>query len=129
MELSKVVGNSTVREQLEQVFKTTKKLPKELANEPEATLWGEYMLQLFWDLSKARIPVSLGMGAIHPPLTWTEIKNWMIVRKRQLTQLELDVIRQIEDVYLSFLNKPAKAGTLGNQKSKARRHGSHKTRR
>lgn len=83
------VKNSTqsLRKTLEQVYKTTGKKPKELAEAKPISIKFQYLYLWYLDIKTSEA------------ITFTELKNWCELTNNKLTNWELDTIRAIDRIY------------------------------
>lgn len=88
-------SKATLRAHLLSLYEQTGEIPVELENEPpnEAVA---YLLGYFQQLSTAR---QCGMSL--NPLTFTEIEAWGRLYKMKLDSWEIDVIKQLDLIYLN----------------------------
>lgn len=70
-------------------------------DDPTALL---YLWEYFWDIGRS----SNGFGPV--PMSWSDIVNWQIARRVQLSDDEIRVIRMLDGVYMEVARdaKPKK---------------------
>lgn len=95
----------SMRHRLIQVYDSTGKLPRHLADEPHPIDVAKYLLDYFWELCAGRGMMGLGMaGACHAPLTYPDIESWRNLKKIDLSPWEVAVIKALDAVYLKEIN-------------------------
>ena len=96
-ELDKKPKDSDVslRDHLMSIFDNTGFMPEEL-NNPEPSKAIDYLLEYFHQLSRTR---QIGMAL--NPITFTEIEAWKRLFHIELAVWEIDVIKQLDLIYLS----------------------------
>lgn len=89
----------TKRAHLEQVYKSTKKMPDDLKPReiPQPLL---YIWQTFVSISACRQSGFSGPLAI----SYTEIKSWSELTGNDLTPLDVDILRKLDALYLKVIN-------------------------
>lgn len=85
-------SKTTLRTQLNQVWKTTGVQPKDLANAPKLPDELVYL----WD---AYVEVYTGIR-----LTYTEVKSWLQVTKRFLSPNEIHAIMELDNLNYKITN-------------------------
>lgn len=87
---------ATLRDHLATVYKQTGRPPKELEG-PDIAEWALYLWEWFRELSAGR--GSTGFGPA--PLTYSEIKAWMDMKKITIEPWELTILKRLDSVYLT----------------------------
>jgi len=85
----------TPRAHLEAAQKMTGKAPRRLT-EAEVPSWGQYLLNLFWDLQSARGSTGWGPAA----MSWADMTAWIQLRRLRLDAWEVDVLRRLDQAWL-----------------------------
>jgi hypothetical protein len=97
---------ATLREHLQAVARQIRKMPPELAEltAVRCPVLLQYLWQAFLELSSAR--GSTGFGPA--PLSFLEIESWSRLTHRTLTGWQINVLKQLDSVYLSKQAEQAK---------------------
>ena len=95
-ELERVPKGSKVslRKHLQQVQKTTGKVPRQLAEVPELPESAAYIWHWFWELKGSQ------------PLTYTEIKNWSELTATPLTPFEVQALVELDRRFIAVHGVP-----------------------
>jgi len=88
-------GGATVREHLEALERRTGERPKEL-DECEIPDGASHVWQWFLELNAART----GNGYGPNPITYSEIRAWMVLKGVAVRAFEVDLIRALDTAYL-----------------------------
>jgi len=98
----------SLREQLEQVFKSTGKKPKELNNIVQLPEKGKYLWKAFTELNSTRtLTVVAGMKTVikENPITYTELHHYNEMQPVKFNTTELHIIKEIDNEYIKNINK------------------------
>ena len=99
------------RESLEHVIKTTpedskayKSAKAQLDAEPEIPFCLQHIWQWFWELHQTR-----AQGMDGPmPITFEEIQSWNFLKGIGITDLETDILKRFDSVYIQYVDKKNK---------------------
>lgn len=89
----------TPRAHLLTAQRMTGKAPRRLVA-AEVPSWGEYLLNLFWDLQSARGSTGWGPAA----MSWSDMVAWIQLRRLRLDAWEVDVLRRLDQAWLQAYN-------------------------
>lgn len=71
----------------------------ELEESPEIPFYLEHIWGWFWQIHKGR---TYGMSGPNP-LTWENIKSWRDLLEIQIRPIEIEIIYEIDSVYLKYI--------------------------
>ena len=84
----------SLRKHLQQVQKTTGKVPRQLAEVPELPESAAYIRHWFWELKGSQ------------PLTYTEIKSWSELTATPLTPFEVQALVELDRRFIAVHGVP-----------------------
>ena len=90
----------TEREHLEQVYKQTGIVPKDLEQEVDFPLHLEHIWSAFISISGGR---SMGFSGPNP-ISYEQIKAWKELTYNTLTPWEVELVKRLDAVYLGVAN-------------------------
>jgi hypothetical protein len=93
-------GGGTKREHLENIEKQT---GRQQIPEFEIPIEGEHIWNWFWQLSNRR---SQGFGV--SPITFSEIKSWLEVRKPIIHDWEIEILTKMDEAFLKGIQETKK---------------------
>jgi len=84
----------SLRKHLQQVQKTTGKVPRQLAEVPKLPESAAYIWHWFWELKGSQ------------PLTYTEIKSWSELTATPLTPFEVQALVELDRRFIAVHGVP-----------------------
>jgi len=79
----------------------------ELDESPTIPFYLEHIWEWFWQISRGR---SGGLSGPNP-LTWQDIKSWKDLLEIQIRPIEIEILYEIDSVYLKFISDKQKTKT------------------